>query len=267
MVRVKRVHPVERLRALARAGPLEQAVLVRESAVGLGALQGDPPGLLLSCRRLLQHHPTSGPLRWLCARMLCGDDPGREAWRCLEEIDDDPTEGRLRAELPEAATVVVLGWPEVASGALARRGDLRLLVVDALGEGVALARQLRGVGVQAVEVDEGGTGPAVTAAELVVLEASAVGPDGFVAAPGARAAAAVARCGGLPVWLVAPAGRVLPPGLWSSLVAGLAGEEPWAAGHEVVPLDLVDRVIRPSGSVDPVSLAGPADCPDAPELL
>ncbi len=261
------VHPIERLRNLARAGPLEHGVLVRESALALGALGGNPAELLLSCRRLLHHHPASGPLRWLCARTLCSDSPRREAWRCVEELDDDLTAGWLRAELPEAASVVVLGWPEVATEALARRGDLRLLVIDALGEGAPLVRRLRGVGVEAVEVDEGGTGPAVVAADLVVLEAAAVGPDGFVAVPGTGAAAAAAGNAGLPVWLVAGAGRVLPPGLWSSLVTDLAGEQPRAA-EEVVPLDLVDMVVRPWGVLDRTELASsPPDCPDAPELL
>ncbi len=265
------MHPVERLRSLARAGPLEHAVLVREGAVALGALAGDPAGLLLSCRRLLQHHPASGPLRWLCARVLASHEPRREAWRCVQEIDDDPTAGQLRTELPEAGLVVVLGWPEVVSEALARRGDLRPLVIDALGEGAQLARRLWDIGLEAVEVDEGGLGAAVAAAELVVLEAGAVGPEGFVAVPGARAAAAVARCADLPVWLVAGVGRRLPPGLWSSLVASLgarAGDEPWAAEEEVVPLDLVDVVVRPSGLVDVTDLtSSPPDCLEVPELL
>lgn len=262
------MHPVERLRTVARAGRLEHAVLVRESAMALGALAGDPAGLVLSCRRLLQHHGASGPLRWLCARVVCADDPRTEAWRCVREIDDDPTPGLLRAELPAAATVVVLAWPEVTGEALARRADLRLLVVDALGEGSQLVRSLWSADVEAVPVDEGGLGSAVGAADLVVLEAAAVGPDGFVAVPGARAAAAVARRGEIPVWLVAGTGRLLPGGLWSSLVAGLDHEEPWAAEDELAPLDLVDVVVRPSGLVAASDLPSiPPDCPDAPELM
>ncbi|MDQ3305562.1 MAG: hypothetical protein M3535_06195 [Actinomycetota bacterium] len=262
------MHPVERLRHLARAGPLEHGVLVRESAVALGALGADAAGLVLACRRLLQHHPASGPLRWLCARVLCSDEPRHEAWRCVEEIDDDPTAHRLGVELPEAATVVVLGWPELTTGALTRRADVRPLVVDSLGEGAQLARQLRGLGNEAEEVDEGGTGAAVMVADLVVLEAAAVGPDAFVAVSGSRAAACVARHAGLLVWLVAGVGRALPSGLWSSLAAGLADDEPWLASEEIVPLDLVDVVVCPSGLLTPAELrATPVDCPDAPELL
>ncbi len=262
------MHPVEALRHLARAGPLEHGVLVRESAIALGALAADHAALVLSCRRLLQHQPASGPLRWLCARVLCSDGPRREAWRCVEEIDGDATAGRLAAELPDEAVVVVLGWPELTAEALVQRGDARPLVVDALGEGTQLARRLRSRGTEAVEVDEARTGPAAASADLVVLEAAAAGPDGFVAVPGSRAAAAVARHAGRAVWLVAGVGRVLPPGLWSSLAARLATGEPWAAPDEVVPLDLVDVVVRPSGLLtrDELSLA-PADCPDAPELL
>ncbi|HSH23692.1 MAG TPA: hypothetical protein VK975_06500, partial [Acidimicrobiales bacterium] len=155
------MHPMERLRHLARAGPLEHAVLARESASALAALGDDRAGLLLASRRLLERHGTSGPLWWLCARMLGADDPGAEAWRCVGEIDADPTPAQLGRELPEHATVVVLGWAEVAVAGLARRGDVRVLAVDALGEGVEVVRWLCRCGVDAVDVPESGVGAAV----------------------------------------------------------------------------------------------------------
>jgi hypothetical protein len=101
----------------------------------------------------------------------------------------------------------------------------------------------------------------------VLVEASAAGPGGFVALAGSRAAAAVARHAGVPVWAVAGAGRVLPDRLWAALVARMEDEEPWEDVEELVPLDLVDVIVGPRGLVRPADAVAQADCPVAPELL
>ncbi|MBA2626082.1 MAG: hypothetical protein H0U89_10820, partial [Acidimicrobiia bacterium] len=85
------MHPIERLRYVARAGSAEQRELVSEAATALGGLGDDGPGLVLSCKRLVERQPTSGPMWWLCARLLRAADPRGEAWRCVGEIDGDPT--------------------------------------------------------------------------------------------------------------------------------------------------------------------------------
>jgi hypothetical protein len=94
-----------------------------------------------------------------------------------------------------------------------------------------------------------------------------MGPSGFVAIAGSRAAAATARHAGVPVWVAAGVGRVLPARLWDALTARLEGDEPWLAADEVVPLDLVDRVAGPTGLLAGADAARRADCPVAPELL
>ena len=260
---------MERLRYLARAGTVRHRLLVQESVPALAALGRDSGALILSCRRLLQHHPASGPLTWLCARVLCAEDARAEAWRCAGEIDADSTPKCLAGELAEAATVVVLGWPEVTAAALARRRDVMAMVIDAGcgGEGPELAMGLREIDVAAVEVAEAGMAAAVKGADLVLLEAAALGPGSFLAVSGSYAAATVARHVGVPVWLTAGVGRVLPPGLWAAMARRLEREQPWAAADEFVPLDLVDMVVRPAGTTSgPAVVTGPADCPDAPEL-
>ena len=262
---VRCVHPMERLRHLARAGPVEHAVLVRESAVALAALDGDPGGLLLSIRRLLERHGGSGPLWWLCARMQGAEDAGAEAWRCVRELDADPTPGHLARDLPDDATVAVVGWPEVAAAALARRGDVRVLAVDALGEGVELWRWLRHRGVVAVEVPESGLGAAVAAADVVVLEAAALGPAALLAVAGSGAAAAVAAVAGVPVWVVAGVGRALPGELWAGLVGRRRCDRPWLLPDDVVALDLGAALVGPAGLV-PLPAPPRADCSAAPEL-
>lgn len=261
------MHPIERLRYVARASGAPHEVLVRETAAALAAFGSDPSGLITACRRVVARQPTSGPVWWLAARVLTAPDPMREAWDAVEELENDATAKELAYAIEEAATVCLLGWPDQISGALARRGDLEVLVVDALGEGSGLVRRLLGADMDAVDVPPIGVGSAAAEADVVLLEASAVGPDGFLGIAGSRAAAASARHAGVPVWLVAGVGRLMPARMWEALVAKVDLDDPWDADDEVVPLDLVDQVIGPSGPETVADAIGRTDCPVAPELF
>ena len=259
---------MERLRDVARHGSVEHGVLAQEAAAALASLGDDTAGLVLACKRLVDRHPEAGPLWSMCARVLQAGDPRQEAWRCLSELDDDLTASYVVQLLPDEAVVTVLGWPEVAARALPPRGDVEVLVVDALGEGGQLVRRLGRLDVEATEVPEAGTAAAVVRSDVVVLEAHAAGPDGFLAVAGSRAAAAVARHAGVPVWLVVAAGRALPGPLWDALVRRVVGGAcALDADAEVVPLDLVDVVVGPAGRTTATELALRDDCPVAPELL
>jgi hypothetical protein len=261
------VHPIERLRYVARASGADQGPLVREAASALAHFRDDPQGLVTASRRVLARQPASGALWWLCARALYADDPMVEAWRVAEEIDEDPTARELAHALPDDATVCVLGWPELIGTALVRRGDLEVLVVDTLSEGSGLVARLLRADSDAVDVPLSGLGPAVADCDLVLLEASAVGPHELVGVAGSLAAAAVARASDVPVWVVAGAGRLLPERMWAALVRLLDRDEPWDRDDEIVPLDLVDRLAGPCG-VEPVPDAlRRVDCPVVPELL
>jgi hypothetical protein len=263
------MHPIERLRHVARAQGAGPSLLVREAAGALAGFGDDPPGLVTACRRLVDRHPEVGPMWWLAAKVLGGGDPVSAAWAAAEELEDDTTAAALVRALPVEGVVAVLGWPEQSGTALGRgAGEMALLVIDAGGRWTGLVDRLEARGLDAVDVPEAGLGPAVAEATLLLVEASALGPTGFVAEPGARAAAAVARHAGVPVWVVAGAGRVLPGRLWDALVDRLACEgEPWDAPAEVVPLDLADQVVGPTGLQLPSDAIRRADCPVAPELL
>lgn len=264
------MHPIERLRYVARSSGAPQEVLVRETAGALASLGFDPPGLVTACRRILDRHPLSGPLWWLSARVLTAHDPMDEAWRAADDITADDTAGTLAYRLPDDATVCVVGWPDVVGEALPRRGDIEVLVVDALGEGTGLVRRLLASDVEAVDVPVTGLGAAVAASDLVLLEAAAVGPagTGAVCVSGSMAAAATAAFHDVPVWLVAGVGRLLPGRMWDALTARLDQlGDPWDLDDELVPLDLVAQVAGPDG-VDDVAVAlKRVDCPIAPELF
>lgn len=261
------MHPIERLRYVARASGAPQSVLVAETARALAAFTHDPQGLVTACRRIVSRQPTSGPLVWFAARVLSAGDPGREIWEAAGEMEADTTTRELIYAFPEDATVVVLGWPETAAEALARRGDLEVLVVDALDEGAGLVGQLARVDVDAVDVPQSGLGAAVAAADLVVLEASAIGPTDGLAVAGSRAAAAVARQASIPVWLVGGVGRLLPSRMWDGVQSRLDTVEPWESEDELVPLELVDRIVGPAGPEPVPEALRRTDCPIVPELF
>jgi hypothetical protein len=261
------VHPIERLRYVARASGVSQDLLVQETARALSSFGDDPQGLVTACRRVVSRQPTSGPLLWFSARVLCGGDTGREIWEAAGEIAADRTSSELSHALPDGATVVVLGWPEIIGAALPRRGDLDVLVVDALGEGSGLVGALLRGDSEATDVPQAGLGPAAAEADLVLLESTAIGPTDFLAVAGSRAAAAVARHAGAKVWLVGGVGRLLPQRMWDGLRSRLDAGDPWDDDDEFVPLDLVDCIVGPTGPLPVEDALRRTDCPIAPELF
>lgn len=262
------MHPIERLRYVARASGADQRLLVRETAGALAGFGFDPPGLVTACRRIVSRHPAAGALWWLASRVLTAEDPVREAWRAADEVEADPTATCLGLALPDDATVCVLGWPEVADEALPRRGDVEVLVVDVGGEGSELVRRLRRSGVEAVDVPESGLGAAVVASDVLLLEAQVVGPTDLVAVAGSRAAAAVAHHRGRAVWAAAGVGRFLPKRVWEVVARRLDDlGDPWDVTDELVPLDLVDRLVGPRGPQPVPDALRRTDCPLAPELF
>jgi hypothetical protein len=262
------VHPIERLRYVARASGAPARTIVEETARALAAFDDDPQGLVTACRRIVSRQPTSAPLLWFAARVLTAGDPRAEIWEAAGAVQADPTASELRHRLPADAVVTVLGWPDVIAEVLPRRGDLQVLVVDVASEGSGFVSRLIRADVDAVDVPLGGLGAAVTACDLLLLEAAAIGPDEALAIAGSRAAAAVARHAGVPVWLVGGVGRLLPRRMWDGLVQRLpAADEPWEADDERLPLDLVDRICGVAGPEPVADALRRTDCPVAPELF
>ena len=262
------MHPIEHLRYVARSSGVGQESLVRETAGALMSFGHDPAGLVTTCRRMIARQPSSGPLMWLAARVLTAADPRAEVRACTQAIAEDRTARLLSRELPVEAAVCVLGWPDLIGSALRLRGDLRVLVVDVLGESYHLVRRLSEQDAWVDEVAESGLGAAAAASNVVLLESAAVGPEGFLAVSGSRAAAAVAQAAGVPVWLVAGTGAVLPGPMWDSLIQRALGMvEAWQADEEVVPLELVDKVAGPGGLASADEAVARTDCPVAPELF
>jgi hypothetical protein len=264
------MHPIEHLRYVARATGADPVLVAREAASALGEMyRSEPAALVPACRRLVERHLSAGPVWWLCARMLGADDPVEGARAATRELDRDLTADHLAELLPDSATVVIVGWPDVSVEALRSRGDLEVLVIDSSGEGSALVRRLVDRGTEAQLIPDSGTGPAVAVADVVLIEAMAAGPGGVLGAPGSLAAAAVATSRLIPVWAVTGVARVLPERLWESLLARLdaSGEEPWERPGEVVPADLFSQVIATGGVTEVEVGLATTTCPAAAELF
>jgi hypothetical protein len=274
------VHPIERLRWVARAPEGDLSLVAAEAADALASFADDPAGLVVASRRLIERRPAAGPLWWLASRVLCALDPAFEAMDAAADLERDRTAVALAGDLP-GGTVAIVGWPDQASAALRMRGRMgggepaldRVVVVSSGGHGWGCVDWLQSHGVDARLLADGEVAAAGRRAVLALLEATAVGPDSFVAATGSAALAAAAREAQRPVWLVAGVGRVLPGPLYDALVRrvgadprGLRQPPPGSTDFEVVPLAAVDDVVGPAGPVSPARMPRPT-CPVAAELL
>jgi len=263
------MHPIERLRWVARSPEGDVSLVAAEAADALASFAEDPAALVTASRRLIERRPEAAPLWWLASRVLCALEPSLEAITASADLERDRTPVALAGDLPGGA-VAIVGWPDQAAAALRMRGRMgggeaatdRVLVVPSGKEGWGCADWLQSHGVDARLVRAGQVAAAGRRCVLALLEATAVGPDTFVAATGSAALAAAAREAHRPVWLVAGVGRVLPGPLYDALLRRI-GDDP---AFEVVPLAAVDDVAGPGGPVPRAQLRRPA-CPVAAELL
>jgi hypothetical protein len=264
------MHPIERLRYVARSEGADPGLLVTETASALAdVIRVEPVGLVPACRRLLDRHPLVGPMWWLASRVLSAADPAGEAWLVAEEIVDDRTADQLGACLGEDTTALVVGWPDLCAQALWRRGDVELLIAGDDQGGGRFARAMAKAGSQVSVVPDRGIAPAAAVCGVVLVEVLAGGPSGVIAAAGSHAAAAVASHSGVPVWGVTGVGRVLPGRLWDLVLERVdrSAQEPWERDACLVPASLLSGVIGPDGLVEVGEGLADPGWPAAPELL
>jgi len=246
-------------------------MLVRETAGALRGLGFDPAGLVVACRRIVERHPTSGPMWWLCASVLAAPDPYRCAAALADDIEMDPTPDLLVDALPDGATVCIVGWPDLIGEALLRRGDATVLAIDTDDDGMgsaAFVRRLRHADVDAEIVPSSGAAAATLASDLVVVEALAASATDLLSTQGSRALASIAYCAEVPVWAVVGRGRCLPTQLFEAMGRRPGIDSlPWESDAEVVPVALTNWVASPHGVVPTVDVSLQPECPMSYELL
>ncbi len=266
------VQPFERLRYLARWAGDDDA-LVAEAADCLAGFADDPAGLVVACRRLLAHHPGSGPLWWLCSRVLCASDAADAAWEAVQLLQDDRTGARLADALPfpHDEPIAVVGWSDAIADAVATRADLDVVAVRLPGNRSITSRIRRADRPVRLVPDFEANALGVT---HLLVEAVAVGHSEAFVPVGAPPVLHALSKSAAQVWLVAGLGRVLPDRLFDAMVERMrarpdpfvdAGEDD--AAVETVTLGLLDAVAGPAGLEAPSLATRHAECPVAPELL
>lgn len=265
------MHPIEHLRYVARAQGAGPAALAAETAHALGSMHFDPSGLVVACRRIVERHPFTGPLWWLCSSVLTSSEPFEAVWELSDRVGCDETPSRLAFELPDDADIVTIGAPDLVAEALARRGDVRVLALDVGHTATGFVRRLERHDVDYEPVDAGAAGAVVRGADLVLVEALATDGARVVAPLGSSTVAAAAAAWGIEVWLVAGVGRRLPPQIVDVMEQRLAEfreyNDVWDLDVEVLPSRLITHVVGPRGRLPMGPPAIVPECGVASELL
>ena len=248
------MQPFERLRSLARWGEADEELLV-EVAACLAEFDDDPAGLVVACRRLLDHHRGWGRLWWLCALVLGAPRPSVAATKALDDIARDRTPARLAGGLPFPADgpVALLGWPEIGAHLLAERPDLTLVsvTVDPLDDETPPVGEVDRSDLERLGVTH------------LLVQPFAAGPD-RVALPAGASAILDATPARVRVWLVAEVGALLPDRLLDALLAAFLAT---GGAAETVSTQHFDRVVGPRGLGPSDALQARVDAPVVPELL
>lgn len=120
------MHPIERLRYVARAGSAPDRFLVAESVPALAAFAHEPNALLVALKGLITRQPESPGLLGLAAHMIHALDPIEAAWSYADALTEDRT-----ADIAETVAIAEAGGTDVidsiASGRDREGGELMML--------------------------------------------------------------------------------------------------------------------------------------------
>jgi hypothetical protein len=264
------VHPIERLRFVARASHVPHEVLAQEAAVALADFVGNDASLLIACQRILARQPTSAVMVWLVAHILGAPNQRKALWEAVETLESDPTSVQLADTLPDGATVAVAGWSDVVADVVRKRGDLGLVVVDIDGSADHFVDRLVDTGQRAFSVTPEGVGQAMSECTLLLCELVALGPEQVLATQGTLPAATVAQHWDIPVWAVASTGVALPGRMYEGLIRRWheSDRSPlWERPVEEFTADVVSSVVSPTGLVSLSEAIARSQCPIVPELF
>ena len=284
------MHPIERLRWIARAEGESSSTLAVEAAYSLAELaRHDPAAVVTACRRLLDAHPRAGPIWWAASRILGAADLDAEAYELSRLLAGDETPQWLASGLVELSSrdgrsdpgpTVVVASPleELAQvvdclEASAFAGSLSVRLVGLAPSVRSDLAHLDAAGIDAAGFSLDEISPALDGADLVVVGVLGASPGGAAVTSDAalvieaaqRDERASTAGGGLrwraQVWGVAGVGRVLPRILVLEL-ARKAGD-----GAEILSPGLFDLVAGPFGLEEPARSFERSTCPPATELV
>lgn len=261
------MHPIERLRWIARAEDEPAASLAEEAAWTLGELgEQEPIALITACRRLLQRHPGCGPLWWASARLVVANDPLEAGRRAALELCSDATSERigeaLRGYTTASDTIVLTAPLELVATALESSKPYLLRVVGSSG---SLNRSMHALSA-ATSCDvtvwsSGEEHEALDGACVLVVEVLAAGDGGVLVGRGSASVVRLAGRLGVPAWAAIGVGRALPAQLFEAAAERVKG------GADRVALDEFSLAIGQDLTGDPAAVAAQVTCPPGSELL
>jgi hypothetical protein len=257
------MHPIERLRFIAQAEDEPVAAVAAEAAFSLAELAGsEPAAALMAARRLVEHHPTAGPLYWACACVLGAEDPYSEASAVEAALSSDRTARHLSSLLRERfgeGSVLVASPPlEVLGEALDL--DSGGHVVRVVSEQESLRHEVRSLGRVADEVvgyTPQEAAEALAGASVLLVEALVAGSAVVVLSRPAAALVDGAAAAGVPAVLLVAQGRVL-----SAQLAGPAAEAAVESGlAEVMSPDRFALAVGHGGIGGAIAAVASFTCP------
>lgn len=260
------MHPIERLRWVARARDEAPTALAAEAAWTISELAIDEPSAVVTaCRRLVESHVTVGPLWWVSASLLVAPDPAQTASRVVGELLSDPTAELLAAALNRSfaadAAIVVSCPASTALEALSYRPSTVVRVVASSSGLDGEARRFAAVAGSVSAWEFGQAFEAVDGAAVVVVEALAAGSRGLLVSAATALLVGAARDSSIPLWGLAGVGRVLHGQLFEEMLRR-SGDE-----VELIEPAALEVVVGPSGPGSPAEGLSRGACPLAPELL
>ncbi len=220
------MHPIERLRWIARDRDEAPTALAVEAAWAISELAlEEPPAVVTACRRLVESHVTFGPLWWVAATLLVclssrrgGATSGR---RALLGSDGRAPRGRAEPNACRANGPLVVACPaETVLEACSHRESASRRVWSLRRE--HLRAEVRRFGAVASKAsgwdvrrrrERRSRGAAV-----VLVEALAAGSRGVLVTAAAASLAWAAKDASVPVWGVAGVGSVLHDQLFGEVV-------------------------------------------------
>lgn len=123
------MHPIERLRYVARAGTAPDRILVAESIPAFAAFANKPQMLLVALRQLISRQSESPGLLALGAHMMHSLDALEAGWAFSDAMNEDRT-----ADIAETIAVTESGGTDVIDSIASGRGSSgRVEVVCPLG--------------------------------------------------------------------------------------------------------------------------------------
>lgn len=212
------MHPIERLRYVARAGDADPVMIAEEAAEALAALGHAPQALVPSCRRLIEAHPACGPLWWVAARMIVAEEPRSAAYAAIDLLEQDQSVEELAASFPSECSVAIPARRDLAD-AVDLRPDLSVTVVGSsyrLNHVFGRMTDLTDViGIDLQDLEDGSESLALI--DLVVLDAIAAGPNGLLVDLDQYRLLEHAELEGAESWVRVGVGRLLPAALFDAL--------------------------------------------------